>query len=182
MSRTRKGQKPPGWEHWGNIREKELLRANYLETEEEYRAYIRNRTETIMLDKSSWKISESEFWMGREASATPEIRKNAEKLLIAINLIRDLYGKPMQVTSGFRPPEENAAAHGKTHSSHLSGEACDFADNDSSLTKWCLLNLDILAQAGLYMESPIATHPVGKNGWVHLQTRAPGSGKRVFIP
>ena len=39
MSRTRKGQKPPGWENWGNIREKERLKADYFETEEESEAY-----------------------------------------------------------------------------------------------------------------------------------------------
>lgn len=40
MSRTRKGSKPPGWEWWTNIRDKELLRAEYFESEEEYEAYI----------------------------------------------------------------------------------------------------------------------------------------------
>lgn len=131
-----------------------------------------------MLDKSKWKITEAEYWMGRDVAnpPTPEIRANVEKLLIALNLIRDLYGKPMKVSSGYRPAAANAAAGGAKHSCHLTCEACDFADPDRKLIQWCLRNLDILEKAGLYLESPVNTPT-----WVHLQTRPPKSGKRVFL-
>ncbi len=126
-----------------------------------------------------WRITETEYLMGREVAAplTPEMHGNLEKLLIALNLIRDLYGKPMTVSSGYRPPAVNAATSGAARASaHMTCEACDFADTDRQLVRWCLRNMDILEQAGLYMESPINTPT-----WVHLQTRAPRSGKRVFI-
>lgn len=131
-----------------------------------------------MIDKMKWKISESEYLMGRDAAAplTPQMRQNMEKLLVACNLLRDLYGKPMSVSSGYRPPTANAAAGGAKQSCHLTCEACDFQDTDRKLVQWCLRNLDILVKAGLYMESPINTPT-----WVHLQTRAPKSGKRVFL-
>lgn len=126
-----------------------------------------------------WKISRVEVLMGREKQnpLTPEMEGNLQKLLVAINLIRDLYGKPMTVSSGYRPAAANAAAGGASKSCHLTCEAVDFADRDRKLTKWCLANLDILEQAGLYMESPVATPT-----WVHLQTRPPKSGKRIFLP
>lgn len=131
-----------------------------------------------MINKSLWKISEAEYWMGRDTAnpPTPEIRQNAEKLLIAVNLIRDLYGRPLTITSGYRPAAANAAAGGAKQSCHLTGQAVDFEDKDRKFVQWCLRNLDILEKAGLYMESPINC-PV----WVHLQTRAPKSGKRVFL-
>jgi len=132
-----------------------------------------------MLDKSKWKITEKEYLMGRDAAAplTPDMQQNMEKLLIAVNLLRDLYGKPMRVSSGYRPAAVNSTTPGASKTScHLTCEACDFADPDRKLIQWCLRNLDILAKAGLYMESPINTPT-----WVHLQVRAPKSGKRVFL-
>lgn len=132
-----------------------------------------------MIDKSKWRISESEYLMGRDAAAplTPQMRANMEKLLIALNLLRDLYGKPLKVSSGYRPAAINAATPGAAKgSAHLSCEACDFEDPDRKLIQWCLRNLDILEKAGLYLESPINTPT-----WVHLQVRAPKSGKRVFL-
>jgi uncharacterized protein YcbK (DUF882 family) len=132
-----------------------------------------------MIDKRQWKISEAEVLMGRDKQfpLTPELRTNLLQLMIAINLVRDLYGKPMQISSGYRPAAANAAAGGAPKSCHLTCQAVDIADPDNKFRKWCLLNLDILEQAGLYMESPIATPT-----WVHLQTRPPKSGRRIFIP
>lgn len=133
----------------------------------------------MALDKSKWKVTEAEYWMGRDVQYPPDVstRKNAEKLLIALNLLRDLYGKPLKVSSGYRPAAINATTAGASKTScHMTGEACDFEDTDRKLIQWCLRNMDLLEKAGLYMESPINTPT-----WVHLQTRAPKSGKRVFI-
>lgn len=137
-----------------------------------------------MLDKTKWKISETEYLTSKDkvrrdiaAPLTPAMRSNMEKLLIALNLIRDLYGKPMVVSSGYRPSVINAATPNASKTScHLTCEACDFDDKDRKLVQWLLRNMDLLERAGLYMESPINTPT-----WVHLQTRAPRSGKRVFL-
>lgn len=130
------------------------------------------------IDRKKWKVTEAEVLMGRDKAHPLDkgMKANLEKLMIAINLIRDLYGKPLTVSSGYRPAAQNVAAGGTKKSCHLTCEAVDFADADRKLTKWCLSNLDVLASAGLYMESPINTP-----SWVHLQTRAPKSGKRIFL-
>ncbi len=99
------------------------------------------------------------------------------KLLNALNRLRDAYGKSMIVTSGWRPGHFNALAGGSKNSAHMSCEACDFSDQSGDLAKWCLHYQDVLADCGLYME-----HPDNTKGWVHLQTRRPGSGNRVFRP
>lgn len=130
-----------------------------------------------IVNRKLWRVTVDEFLMGRDKQAplTPEMEQNMEKLLIAVNLIRDLYGKPLTITSGYRPAAINAAAGGSKKSNHMSCLAVDFADKDRKLTNWCLKNLDILAEAGLYMESPLDAP-----SWVHLQVVAPGSGRRVF--
>lgn len=130
---------------------------------------------------STMSITRKEVLMGRDVEypLSEEQEKNLEKLLEAVNKLRSLYGKPMRVTSGYRPGHYNTKAGGGKRSAHLTCEAVDFADKDRALTNFC--TDDILEQCGLWMESPdVATT------WCHLQTREPKSRwngrKRVFNP
>lgn len=122
-------------------------------------------------------IFRKEILMGRDRDypLTPEQERNLEKLLIAVNQVRAAYGKPMRVSSGYRPGHYNKAAGGAKNSSHVTCQAVDFADPDRSLAAWCLDNLEVLIEAGLYLEEPAYTPT-----WVHLQIRP--TKKRVFIP
>ncbi len=98
-------------------------------------------------------------------------------LLSRVNKLRHAWGKPMIVTSGYRPEASNAAVGGKPKSAHITCEAIDIADPDKELAAWTLANLPLLEELGLYIEDPAYS----KN-WVHYQIRAPKSGKRVFKP
>lgn len=115
--------------------------------------------------------------MGRDVDypLTPDLEQNLAALLVALNQFRDAYGKPMFVTSGYRPGPFNQKAGGAPNSPHLTCQACDFEDRSRDLTKFCLANLDLLEKCGLWMESPVATAT-----WVHLQTRP--THNRVFLP
>ena len=126
-------------------------------------------------------ISKKEILMGREDEypLSEEQQKNFDKLIQAVNQLRGLYGKPMMVTSGYRPGHYNVKAGGGSKSAHLTCEAVDFADKNRELTNFC--TDEILEKCGLYMEDPsVATT------WTHLQTRVPKSkipGRtRVFKP
>lgn len=129
--------------------------------------------ENIML------ITRDEVLMGRdkEYPLTPELSINLDKLLEALNKFRQIYGKPMRVTSGYRPGKYNKAAGGASNSSHLTCEACDFADVDWSLKQFVMLNPQVLEDCGLYME-----HPDHTRTWCHLQIRKTSSGVRIFKP
>lgn len=120
-----------------------------------------------------------------------EHQRNIDILLPRLNQFRSVYGKPMIVTSGYRSNEDQIriyAAKGITdpakipmNSWHLKGGACDFADVDGALGNFCVQNLSLLKQNGLWLEDPRWTH--GRLGnWVHLQCFPPASKKRVFIP
>lgn len=124
-------------------------------------------------------ISRREYLMGRDLiePLTPELEDNLLHLLGCLNMIRALYGRPMVVTSGYRPKKINASVGGKPKSKHMTCQACDFDDRTGALAIWCLHNLDMLERAGLWMECPEYTM-----GWVHLQCVPPKSGKRVFLP
>ncbi len=81
---------------------------------------------------------------------------------------------------GFRLP---TATTGRTGSAHKDAKAVDDSDQDNSFDDWLNEFEDgnggnsMLKKHGLYREHPIATPT-----WVHLTTRAPGSGKRTYTP
>ena len=111
-----------------------------------------------------------------------ETKENLETLLIRMNKIRAIWGKPMIITSGLRNKEHQLKLIVKgvskaTKSNHLIGAACDVKDADGSLGEWCLENVKTLEEVGLWCE-----HPKHTKGWVHFQIVPPRSGKRFFIP
>lgn len=120
--------------------------------------------------------------MGRDKTYpndyTQEISDNLDKLLIPLNKFREIYGIAMTIASGWRPPGINANTPGAaSHSNHMLGLAADFHDPDGKLDQWCLDNLNVLEDCGLWLESPNSTP-----NWCHLQCVPPHSGNRVFIP
>ena len=82
------------------------------------------------------------------------------------------------VRSGWRARANNdATRNAAANSRHLTGQACDIGDNDRLLAEWCVDNLDVLTEIGLWMEDPRWTPT-----WLHVQTIPPKSGRIVFIP
>lgn len=64
---------------------------------------------------------------------SPEILANLKKLCVEVlQPIRDKYGFPILVSSGYRSPELNKAVGGVSSSQHLKGEACDISNKDKT--------------------------------------------------
>lgn len=124
-------------------------------------------------------ISREEVLMGRDKDypLTPELEKNLTKLLEALNKFRKIYGKPLIVSSGYRPGEYNKKAGGAKNSAHLTCEAVDFHDSDDKIKEFVVKNPKILEDCSLFMEDPSKT-----DNWIHLQIRIVTSGKRIFKP
>jgi hypothetical protein len=114
----------------------------------------------------------------KQVPLTQEQEDNMHKLLTVLDQFRERYGKPLRISSGYRPAAINAAVGGATKSNHIMCLAVDFVDDEKqTLGKWCLANLSILEELGLYLEDLRHT-----KGWVHLQIKKPRSGNRIFIP
>lgn len=121
---------------------------------------------------------------------TAPLLGNAETTVHRANLLTSYYyhdnpqARRLSLASGRRTPERNAQIPGAAvQSLHLTCEAIDLGEPKAPrpFARWCVANLHLLADIGLWMEDPRCT--VGNTtSWVHLQTRAPGSGARVFIP
>lgn len=119
-----------------------------------------------------------------------EHQKNVIILLEKINKLREAYGKPLKVTSGYRSLQKHLAiykAKGITdqskipmQSNHLKGLAVDVVpveDSIQHLQEWIMANESLMSDIGLWFEDFSATKT-----WVHAQVVAPKSGKRFFMP
>lgn len=143
---------------------------------------IEPQTTPIPAKPAPFQLTKADLLMGRDktyaSEYSAEISANLDTLLVHVNKLLVYWGKPVKVTSGWRPAAINAATPGAAKkSNHMKGLACDISDNDKALGKWCASNQDKLAECGLWMENNVSTPT-----WTHLQCVPPGSGNRVFIP
>lgn len=134
-------------------------------------------------------ISLQAFWMGRDrqyaGELTDEIRENAEETLGKVNALLERAGfeNINAVASGWRPRVLNdVTSNAGKKSKHITAEAIDIPDADRKLAHWCLDNLDVLQEIGLWMENPRWTWSAKGNHWLHLQIVPPESGRRVYVP
>ena len=104
-----------------------------------------------------------------------ELGINTDKLLKAVNLVRKHRNKPMIPSCFYRSVAWDKSKGRSGLSQHCLCAAVDFSDPDGSLAVWCLNNLFVLVQAGLWMEDPKAT-----KGWVHFDLKE--RKNRVFKP
>ena len=142
-----------------------------------------------------------EQYLGKYANhddATADVKVEAEILLEKVNALMgeafadgvDFKVNPATMShvagngnGGFRPQD---CAEGAPKSSHKQGRAVDVYDGGRAdkqpFGRWCAANDgERLVKHGLYMEHPLSTQ--GKwTCWVHLTTREPTSGRRVFRP
>lgn len=70
-------------------------------------------------------FSLNEFLHAGSGTPAPWILDNLTQLANRLQVIRDLLGKPIIITSGYRTPEHNKAVGGEPNSFHLKGMAAD---------------------------------------------------------
>jgi uncharacterized protein YcbK (DUF882 family) len=127
-------------------------------------------------------LTKEDLLKGRDKSYpndyTQEISDNLDKLLIVLNKVQDAYGEKLEIESGWRSPAINAATPGAaTLSNHMKGLAGDIKDPKGKLMNWCLENLQLMKELGIYFEDFRWTPT-----WTHMQIIAPKSGNRIYIP
>ena len=127
----------------------------------------------------------------------PELQANLNTLVERLNMVRDDYGFPMVVSSGYRSKDKQIKIYEekcKRHefpfqdgrfdmsripmkSAHLYCQAADIYDPDGSLKAWLQEDLSRLERYDLYCEDFEHTPT-----WVHFQINPPKSGRRIFKP
>lgn len=111
------------------------------------------------------------------AELSPAMSGNAHALVSRVNALLAAYSGIVAVSSGYRPPDVNRAVGGAALSWHQQCAAVDLVDVDGKLWAYCLNNLELCADLGLWLEDKRWTPT-----WIHLQIYPPKSGNRIFVP
>ena len=112
---------------------------------------------------------------GIDNTPTEDVKRNLEALVgNVLDPLREWYGKPIYVNSGYRCPALNKAVGGVANSQHLTGQAADIDVNDRAenrkLMKHIEDNLDF-------------DQLIWENGgaWVHVSYRPDGKNRRQVL-
>lgn len=96
-----------------------------------------------------------------------------EGLVVLLQCIREHFGKPVHITSGYRTAEHNAAVGGSKSSQHLLGRAADFyVEGVPVATVAAYAETLLPGRGGIGRYPKDAKHPKRMTGWVHIDTRA----------
>lgn len=126
-------------------------------------------------------ISFKELLHGHSIADVPiNHQQNLVDLQTRVNRLREAWGRPLIVTSGYRTAADQARINPKApRSKHMEGNAVDIADPTGELYAWAVKNEARLTEWGLWCERR-------QGPWLHVQRVQYGSYKpnksRFFNP
>ena len=111
---------------------------------------------------------------------TPEHIENFKKLAENIfQPIREHFGKPIHISSGYRSAALNKAIGGSKTSQHCSGEAVDIDMDGTSITNAQIFNY---VKDNLVFDQMIWEFGTDKNpDWVHVSYKANGAQRKQIL-
>ena len=93
-----------------------------------------------------------------------------ETLTVVLQCIREHFGKPVTITSGYRTAAHNAAVGGAKSSQHLLGRAADIRVEGVSVEDIAAYTESLMPDWGGVGRYPVKAGRA--TGWVHVDTRA----------
>lgn len=90
--------------------------------------------------------------------------RNLIKMYVALQKLRDVFGFPILINSGYRSQKHNEYVHGAKNSQHLSASACDIRPNDPKLFPILLHAIKKVAPFNLFGQVIVYS----KRGFVHV--------------
>ena len=110
---------------------------------------------------------------GLHPAALADVVLLDEELVVLLQCIREHFGKPVHITSGYRTAAHNAAVGGSKSSQHLLGRAADFyVEGVDVATVAAYAETLLPSRGGIGRYPRDAKHPKRSTGWVHIDTRA----------
>lgn len=96
-----------------------------------------------------------------------EVKKRLNKVIEFINPLREAWGSPIKITSGYRCPTLNAYVGGSYTSAHMLGWAVDMQNTQGSFDKFKKFVADYLKDKK-FDQCIIESSNKGAVKWVHL--------------
>ena len=92
-----------------------------------------------------------------------------ESLVMLLQCIREHFGKPITITSGYRTGTHNTAVGGSKSSQHLLGKAADIQVADTTVEAVAAYAESLMPDWGGVGRYPVKAGRT--QGWVHVDTR-----------
>ena len=128
--------------------------------------------EYSMTRDSTWQLSPS-FKVCEFACKGSDVVLIDDELVVLLQCIREHFGNPVHITSGYRTAEHNAVVGGSKSSLHLLGRAADFyVEGVPVATVAAYAETLLPGRGGIGRYPKDAAHPQRRTGWVHIDTRA----------
>ena len=112
---------------------------------------------------------------GIDNTPTEDVKHNLTALVDnVLDPLREWYGKPIYVNSGYRCPALNKAVGGVASSQHLTGQAADIDVNDKAENRKLMKHIE---------DSLDFDQLIWENGgaWVHVSYRTDGKNRRQVL-
>jgi hypothetical protein len=111
---------------------------------------------------------------------TPEHLENFKKLAENVfQPIREHFGVPIHISSGYRSKALNTAVGGSLSSQHCTGEAIDIDMDGTAITNAEIFNF---IKDNLNFDQLIAEFPVNSNpAWVHVSYESTGKQRKQIL-
>ena len=109
--------------------------------------------------------------LGIDNTPAPEICAKLNTLISALDKIREQYGKPIFVTSGYRCPELNKAVGGVNSSQHVKGEAADLVGRNDDETRKIFETAKALGNFDQLLYEKNSKGSI----WVHISYKSSGN-------
>lgn len=103
------------------------------------------------------------------------IKENLQKLIEFLNPLREAWGSPIIITSGYRSQELNKVLKGSSTSAHVAGWAVDMVPQNRELDKFKQFVRDYLKDKEFDQYIDEAS---GNSSWVHLGLYYPDGKKQ----
>ncbi len=118
-------------------------------------------------------FSEREFACKCCGQLPPSMRANIVALVEnVLDPLREKYGKPIVVNSGYRCPKHNLAVGGVVNSQHMKGEAADLCCADNKRLA------EIIEKNGKYDQMSKYLRPDGSIRFIHVSWKRNGGNRK----
>lgn len=122
-----------------------------------------NLTEHFTLEEAIRSSKATELGINNRPDDS-QIKLNIIKTAEGMEMVREVLGQPIQVTSWYRGPKLNAAVKGRPTSQHCKGQAVDFVCPKFGTVDDVFKRIK---ESGIQYDQLIV-EKVGKSQWIHI--------------